>query len=298
LRPLAARLVNDPWTPDLIGVDLDAPSVRAVLATGQAMLFTGAGFSAAASDSEGVFIPSTAEVAKEIWALCFPDEAQDDSALQDLFHYAVHHRRGALEALLQRRLRVDERTLPAFYRHWLEVPWRRIWTLNVDDIELAAARRFRFRRAVRALSALADRYDERLLEDPRRLPVIHLNGMLQSGLEGVTFSTMQYGDRLARKDPWYARFVGDLVRYPFVIVGTRLDEAPLWQHLQTGYRHLVHHRRRICRAWIVAPRLTRARRALLEDLGIRWLRMSAEQFALEVLDPSMGDGRQRTASRE
>ncbi len=247
------------------------------------MLFTGAGFSSGAQDVHGGCIPTSEAIAKEIWEICFPGEEPDESALQDLFHHAARHYPEELEALLRRRLRVLDRTLPAFYAGWFEVPWRRVWTLNVDDIELAAARRFQMQRRVRAFSALTDGFDQKLLSRADELPVIHLNGSLDDGIHHVTFSTTQYGTRLAKRDPWYARFVDDLVENPFVIVGTRLDEAPFWQHLQNGYGAQIGGRKRLCRAWIVTPKLTRARRALLEDLGMEWVPVSAEAFAEGVL---------------
>lgn len=258
-----------------------------MLESGRAMLFTGAGFSSAAQDVHGGCIPTSEAIAKEIWDICFPGESPDESALQDLFHHAARHYPERLEALLRRRLRVDEATLPSFYARWFQVPWRRVWTLNVDDIELAAARRFQMERRVRAFSALTHPFDAMLLEHPDELPVIHLNGLLDEGIHHVTFSTTQYGTRLAKHDPWYARFVDDLVESPFIIVGTRLDEAPFWQHLQHGYGARMNGRNRLCRAWIVSPKLTRARRALLENLGMEWIPISAEEFAQKVLAPPL-----------
>ncbi len=269
-----------------------------MLDSGRAMLFTGAGFSSAAQDVHGGCVPTSEAIAREIWDISFPGEPPDESALQDLFHHAARHYPDRLEDLLRRRLRVEEGTLPLFYARWFQVPWRRVWTLNVDDIELAAARRFQMARRVRAFSALTHPFDAKLLEDSEELPVVHLNGLLDDGIHHVTFSTTQYGTRLAKRDPWYARFVDDLVESPFVIVGTRLDEAPFWQHLQYGYGAHMDRRKRLCRAWIVSPKLTRARRALLEDLGMKWIPVSAQAFAEEILAPPLLRAEPMAASPE
>ncbi len=268
----------------------DVDSLRRILASGEAMLFTGAGFSASAFATNGGTIPSTEEVTRAIWDLCFPDEPQDASTLTDLFHHASRKCPEELDALLKQTLCVRGDGLPDFYGRWFSVPWRRVWTLNVDDIEVAAARRFELPRRVESLSALTQEFDERLLR-PDVLPFIHLNGSVHDGIRHVTFSTTQYGRRLAQFDAWYARFVKDLVTHPFVIVGTKLEEAPLWQSLQASHGHAMDGELAVCSAYIVSTSLTRARRELLGDLGIRWLPWSAEEFAERVLSPPLPERR-------
>lgn len=247
------------------------------------MLFTGAGFSAAARDHSGATIPTTDEITQEIWELCFADEERDKSSLTDLFYFASRHCSRDLDRLLKRRLCVDPKSLDESYRQWFSVPWKRAWTLNVDDIEQAAAHRFDLPRPIETLSALSTDYDERLLEGGA-LPFVHLNGFIGDGIKKVTFSTTQYGDRLARHDPWYERFIDDLVHHPFVIVGTRLEEAPFWRTLHTVYGRDANEKLELTQAVIVSNSLTRARRLLLADLGIKWLQMSAQDFAREVLE--------------
>lgn len=264
----------------------EVDNLRRILRSGEAMLFTGAGFSASAFATSGHTVLSTEEVTRAIWDLCFPGETPDGSTLTDLFHHASRRCPEKLDALLKKALCVREGGLPDFYRHWFSVPWRRVWTLNVDDIEVAAARRFELPRTVRSLSALTDSLDDGLFKS-NELPFIHLNGSIYDGIRHVTFSTTQYGRRLAQADAWYAQFVDDLVTHPFVIVGTRLEEAPLWQNLQASHAEKLDGELEVCRAFIVSPMLTRARRELLGDLGIRWLPWSAEEFAARVLTPSV-----------
>ncbi|HZA50940.1 MAG TPA: SIR2 family protein, partial [Myxococcaceae bacterium] len=264
-----------------VGAD-EIQALRTVLASGQAMLFTGAGFSSSACDRRGRSIPSSEEITREIWDICFPGEEQDGSSLTDLFHHASRRCPDRLDALLRERLSVSEERLPEFYRRWFSVPWKRAWTLNVDDIECAAARRFRLPRPIEPISALTTPLRPELLHT-RGLVFVHLNGRVGDGVRHVTFSTTQYGERLARNDPWYSQFVDDLVHHPFVIVGTRLEEAPFWRTLHQHYGGDQAAPGEVCTAFIVSPKLTRARRILLEDIGIRWLKMSAEEFAENVL---------------
>lgn len=247
------------------------------------MLFTGAGFSSGAFDTGGDGVPTSEEITREIWDLCFARERRDGSSLTDLFHHAARRCPQQLDALLRRRLCVNPSALPGFYAAWFSAPWRRAWTLNVDDIERAAMKRFTLARPIQPISALVEEYRPERLET-KALTFIHLNGSIEHGIENVTFSTTQYGDRLANHDPWYEQFVDDLISHPFVIVGTRLEEAPFWRNLHAAFGSDAHQEMmEVCNAYIVSPSLTRARRALLEDIGITWIEASAESFANEVL---------------
>jgi hypothetical protein len=257
--------------------------VREMIARDQAVLFMGAGFSAGAYDPEGRPLPLGDDLATELFELCFPGVPRDGSQLQDLFHHAMRRHRDALEELLRRRLAVAERTLPEWYALWFAQPWLRAYTLNVDTIEEGIARRFPRVREPVIVSALRER-------DPEipqgSLPIVHLNGVIEDGPEGLTFATSQYGQRLANRDRWYSRLARDLVERPFVFVGTRLDEAPLWQHLEGGELLERDRAEEALRSILVAPDLDRARRSLLEDVGIDWVCASAEQFASVCLDQS------------
>jgi hypothetical protein len=267
-----------------VEIDLDRARklVRSELSRERAMLFMGAGFSSGALDTSGRTVPLGDELAEELFSMCFPGEERDQSALQDLFHHALRHHRDELDELLRARLAVASEKLPEWYRAWFDQPWKRAYTLNVDVIEHAAARRFSLERPVVSVSALRDR-DPQVPE--RALAVIHLNGIIDDGCSGVTFATLQYGRRLASRDRWYAQLAHDLVDASFVFVGTRLDEAPLWQHLEG--REVQKRREEnddAPRSVLVTTKLDRARRSLLDDFDIDWVCASAEEFAMKVLD--------------
>lgn len=256
--------------------------LKSELARGRASLFMGAGFSSGANDANGKPIPLGDELASELFAICFPGEQKDDSGLQDLFHFALRAHHDELEALLRERLTIDTATLPAWYELWFRQPWRSAWTLNVDVIEQAAAKRFALPHEVRSISALARHGPEVL--DERALNVVHLNGIVDDGCEHVTFATSQYGRRLAERDRWYALLANELVERCFVFVGTRLDESPLWQHLEgRDVRRELQRNGDTPRSFLVTTKLDRARRCLLEDFSIDWVCASAEDFARKVL---------------
>jgi hypothetical protein len=277
-RPPLPRLVHSHTDAGAGTLRELARHIADALRAGRMRLFTGAGFSNDTLDPDGEPVPTGHQLRQELWDLSFPREPPDGSTLSDLFEHALRNHPGAVARLLERRLRIDPRSLRARHRLWFALPWRRVYTLNVDDLEMAVARRFELPRPIAAVSALG-----RGRRRARRgLEVIHLNGSIADGLHGITFSTLQYGDRLARRCAFYEQLVLDLRRHPFLIVGTQLGEAPLWQHVQL----LAKRRgwpRRSPGSWLVARRLDRARHSLLRELAIEWIPMSARDFATKIL---------------
>ncbi|MCU1279614.1 MAG: hypothetical protein JWM53_3160 [bacterium] len=259
--------------------------LRRELAAGRMILFTGAGFSSMARDAAGRGrVPTGEQLRRELWDLCFSGEQRDASTLQDLYAHAQVTRPRQLRELLDQRLRVDPRALPQFYEPWLALPWRRVYTLNVDNLATAAMTRFALPRRIRALSALRDGVEDTMLRiDGHQLDVIHLNGIVDDGPERVTFSTVQYAGRLARRCAFYSQLVRDFAEYPVLFVGTKLDEMPLWQHLEVaGLREQIS---QTPPGLLVTQHVTRARANLLAALNIHWLAMDVRTFSTNVLAP-------------
>jgi len=226
--------------------------------SGDAILFTGAGFSGDARDLDGNPLPDAQQMIEELWPLCFDGAALDNSSLADLYDAVLLRAPDRLQAYIERRLRVGDAPLPPHLATWLSAPWKRIYTLNVDDLEAAVQRQFSF---------------------PRPLEVVHLNGFVADGAKALTFSTLQYASRLVGPDQIYRQLVDDLVSSPFVFAGTSLDEIVLWQHVEL-------HRKRRGRAvadrpgsYLVSTHLPRARRVLLEAHAICWVEATVEQVA-------------------
>lgn len=250
------------------------------------ILFTGAGFSADARNIRGEAVPSYLTLKKELWALCFPGDPFDEAAsLQDLYGHAYLRHRPKLTELLTALLSVEADSLPDWYQTILSVPWARAYTLNVDDLAVAASRKFKLPRGLVTISATARAVagsETQTASDA--LEVVHLNGTISDIPDAVTFSTTQYAERLARSEPWYIRLAADLLSRSCVFIGTRLDEPPLWQHIELrrmrgerGVRELRP------RSYLVTQNLDRAREALLAEFNIFWVQMTGEQFVKEIL---------------
>ena len=265
------------------------PHLRTQFEQGRPILFTGAGFSCAAKNALGENLPVGKGLKEKLWPICFPEAAFDaETSLQDLYQYAVKRHRAALSELLTKTFSVSEDDIPGWYQLFFGLPWARVYTLNIDDLESVAARTFQLPRKLNTVSAV--RADAGIGGQPGELDVIHLNGTLADIPDGVTFSVTQYAQRLAGFDPMYRRLTAELLTSPFVFVGTSLDEPPLWQHLEMrrtrgGGRD---QRELRPRSYLVTKHLSPARQALLAEFNVVWLPMYGEEFHEQVLN-NLGD---------
>lgn len=253
---------------------------------GEVILFTGAGFSLSAKDRQGRGIPSSQELKREIWEICYPGEAFDEScSLGDVYAAAMRRSKVPLEMLIRLRLTVDPETLPKYYQSFLNFPWMRWYTLNIDDLESAASRGTNPGREPISISARGP-------EAPRApgppvgagsLEVVHLNGVVSDPIERLTFSETQYAERIGSQEPWYSRCVVDIAARPVIFIGTALNEALLWQHMELRRRRENLGRDLRPTSILIADNLSLPRSEILRDLRINWVKGTAEEFATEIL---------------
>src|SRR5437899_2594195 len=217
----------------------DLLRLRSQASRGELILFTGAGFSLDAKDCSGRPIPSSRQLKLEIWDLCYPNEVFDESSsLGDLYGAALGRRKRDLEHLLQARLTVDPGSLPDYYQVFFNFPWFRCYTLNVDDLESAVARKFGLGRRPVTISPK----NNEVITLPglpfaaHGLEVVHLNGLVGNSPETLTFSETQYAERIGSQEPWYSRCVVDITARPVLFIGTVLSESLLWQHMELRKR--------------------------------------------------------------
>ncbi len=248
------------------------------MSRGEPVLFLGAGFSLGASNQSGLKLPTSRELTQELWHLAFPGEEFDQTTtLGDAFHCARVRGLEPLRRLLQERLAVNSDTLPDYYRTWFSMPWHKCYTLNIDDLEMAAMRRFSLPRQLKSISAINDATTQ---TRGVSLQVIHLNGSLSDSVSQLTFSEPDYGERLTTPDTWLTHSSVDILSRPIVYVGTELHEPTLWQYVE--YRkHKGGYSARELRpgSYLITPELSKARAMLLKELNVDWIPMTAQEFA-------------------
>ncbi|HKO55674.1 MAG TPA: DNA/RNA helicase domain-containing protein [Thermoanaerobaculia bacterium] len=249
------------------------------IARGDTILFTGAGFSLAARTNRGNSVPGVGRLKELLWEVAFPGQPLDTaSTLGDIYECAARRAGNATDDLLRANLTIDQETIDDAYRTWFSFPWFRIYTLNVDDLDEAVQLAYNLPRKIRSVSALT----EGLPPEGSDLLSIHLNGRV-ADYPAVTFSPRQYGERTARPDAWYQHLVADLASHPIVFVGTELDEPPLWQQMELRSAKGARHRELRPGSYLVTPRISVARRTMLESLNIHWIEADQESFAVETL---------------
>ena len=255
--------------------------LAAQMSRGDLILFTGAGFSLSATSRSGQRIPSVKGLRELLWPIAFPGaQIDNESSLGEIFQCALSTAGGRVRQTMQTALDVAPSTLPECYRTWFSIPWKRIYTLNVDNLEVASGVAFDFPRQFISISALRDGLPD-LGAD--RLLYVHLNGQISQFPE-ITFSPRSYAERSTGPDPWYQLLITDLASHPIVYVGTVLEESPLWQHIE--YRR---NRRRGSRelrpgSYLVTPKISTARRVLLQNFNVQLIEMTQEEFATDVLE--------------
>lgn len=257
--------------------------LRSQISRGELVLFIGAGFSVEALNSDGRALPSSRSLTEELWKLAFPDKPYDaDSRLGDTFFAAKRHSASQTAAYLNSRLSVDSITVPDFYKTWFSIPWVRCYSLNLDDLEQAIARKWQLKRNILSRSSTSGKLNGRKTEND--LEVVHLNGAIGDKLDDMTFSAIDYGGRLATPDKDWINCVTDMMSRPVVFVGTELDESPLWQYMQHRHDKGARGTRELRPgSYLVCPVLNYARQRILKELNIDWVPMTARQFEESIL---------------
>lgn len=250
---------------------------------GEAILLTGAGFSHGLTALDGEPLPIGTELARSLWPIAFGEEAFDPAtALSMVYEESLRRSPTLLREQLSRHFEIDRGQIPPRYKFWYSFPWHRIYTLNVDDSDEAVSELLDDQ--LQILSALSStpgdvRHDRRA--------VVHVNGRL-SEFPKVTFSPWDYAERSARQDAWYQEFVTDISTRPVVVVGSVLDESPLWHYLtlrgEKGSRHEMRPK-----SWLVTPKIDPGRRAMLQRLNFEHHADIEEEFYERVLAPVESD---------
>jgi tetratricopeptide (TPR) repeat protein len=255
-----------------------AGRLRGSVRRGELVLFTGAGFTAGARNISGTGVPSSEELRQLIWGIAFGGPVDNDSTLQEVFEVAQREAPSHLSKLLRGQLSIDSTTITRQQLAWLTFPWRRAYTVNVDDLEQAAMAREGVSRTIVSVSALRR---ETLPDAQRDLTWIHLNGDL-ADVPDVTFTEQQYGARTTREDALFSRLVSDLNVSPVVFVGSSLREAQLWRYLELRRLDNPEQASLQPTSFLVTPTLAKARASMLSAMNIEWIATDAADFADSV----------------
>ena len=254
------------------------------LSEGKLILFTGAGFSSNAKDMKGRNLPLAKELAKEISNLIGVEDS--NPSLKEIFEVSIQKQKNKVSKYLQERLTVDSSSLNDIYKVMINQPWYKIYTVNIDDIFSAAQAKFNFDRRIFCVSNYINN-QETQIETPKDLMVIYLHGMLSDIPDDITFSKEQYFEKMAFSDSYYNILASEILQYPFIFLGNKLDEDIFWHYIylrrkKGGIKGLKELRPN---SIIVVPELSNTRQELLKTYNITWIPQTCEEFCQDFLIP-------------
>lgn len=193
---------------------------RRQLSRGEVILFTGAGFSYDAIARDGRPVAQVKDLKVDLARIAFPSSptAAEESSIADLYEVAVARGEGRVRQVFEDRLRVDPRKTTQRFDRWFSMPWKRHYTVNVDDLDEVVNGRASLPRSISSLSA-----STHASVQAGELLSVHLNGKLGE-FPHVTFAARQYARRAGMPDPWYEMLTSDILSSPVLFVGTVVDE--------------------------------------------------------------------------
>lgn len=122
----------------------------------------------------------------------------------------------------------------ATIRALAHVPWRRVYTLNVDNaFEAYVADLFKDRLIDSARSQVfnfSDDYRDTLPDTIQS--IVHLHGTVERPGDGYVFSQSEYAKNISRPNSWMTTLTQLMRAEPFIVAGTTLDEADVTFYLQ------------------------------------------------------------------
>lgn len=161
-------------------------------------------------------------------------------------------------------------------------PWRRVYTLNVDNCF-----EFAFRKLIEQLEFDAeslesfnfcDSYSE-LLSD-KRCSVVHLHGAVERPDDGYVFSRDEYAQSIQRPNSWMLT-LSQLIRTDtFIIAGTSLDEIDVSYYLQQRNQNTS--RGDVPASILIEPYPNRLTEKLCEDHEFVLFEGTPSQFFVEL----------------
>ena len=252
------------------------------LSEGGIILFTGAGFSSEAEDKKGKNLPLSSQLAEELCGLINLKYSPGES-LKDIFQVAVSKKKNEVSRYLKERLAVTSRSLDSEYKTIIGQPWRKAYTVNVDNLFEAAQAKFNFDRRIFCLSGNAATPPSRA-QSPKDLIVTHLHGMLEDIPDQVTFSQEQYFEKTL-SDSCYNILSSEILQYPFLFIGSQLDEELLWHYirlrkLKGAIRDFGELRPN---SLLVIPELSPVRQEWLRGYNITWIPQTRKEFCARFL---------------
>jgi hypothetical protein len=246
------------------------------------ILFTGAGLSKDVTDRDSRNLPLGKDLAKELWDF-FPTifrATYDNSSLKDIFNVLQVKKPNDLVMFLNKRFSVDSKSVKDYYKRYIEFPWHKIYTLNIDDLFEVLERKFNPTIKINPISATKS---DKNKSSYNSIDVIHLNGTYIDAPNNVIFSQDDYATHQGLGHPFYDIFATELNENMVIFIGSELDEEILWKHVSLRSKKSRDLKESRPESFLITPTIQYAKKMSLESMNITHIPMTGEQFSNEIL---------------
>lgn len=158
------------------------------------------------------------------------------------------------------------------------LPWRRIYTLNIDDCFEAAFAEFAKSEGADPGSLESKNFDEDFqdLQPTTFASVVHLHGDVRKASSGYIFSHAEYAKNMTRANSWMLTLVQLIRVEPFVVAGTSLEEIDVTFYLEQ--RNEANIRKDVAPSILVEPFPNKLTERLCEKHGLVLFEGTAQKF--------------------
>jgi energy-coupling factor transporter ATP-binding protein EcfA2 len=220
-------------------------ALQQAIANGELILFLGAGASRGCKSSRGG--DTLDGMGLEVELAKRASLPYDSESLDEVYSAARQELQARLDPILEELFRHSQPSPE--YVEIARFPWRRIYTLNIDDA------------LDQALHKSQQHIRVRLSNDPiedrdtffENLDYIKLNGSIDRLNSGIIFSPSEYAKATATARPWYEQCASDFIRSPFLFIGTKLNEPLLKFHIE---RYKLLNNKNPGKSYVITPSAT------------------------------------------
>ena len=240
-------------------------------------ILLGAGASVGAIGGNGRSLPTGAGLRDALVAEFGLDSGEETLTLPEAYGYLQRHRAAEVNLYLRDWF---TNCRPSWQALLAEFNWRRVWTLNIDDVVENA-----FGETGRPTESLNwnQRFSDREFATGHQ--VIHLHGsatqLHDTGVsDALVFSLNDYLREVSNPRTWHKVFLDEFAGNPFIVIGARLtEEIDLVDALNRGNTSA---KAAGLPSVVVVPEITPIRREQLETAGFVVVEMEGGSFVDEL----------------
>jgi len=250
-------------------------------------LLVGAGINADCLGGDGKLIPDSSALANQLvtdFGLKTDGEDVDlKRAYENIEELRDQHKRNRSQYFKAR----FSNCTPSWQGSIFSLGWRRIWTLNVDDVLENAFVKYTGDITTRRKyhrCTWSDPFIE-LGRENDDVQIVHLHGVAD-GTDNLIFSIVEYVKAITTRKTWHPVFGDEYQGEPFIIIGAKVrDEIDLAEAIRLGNKS----REQLGRPSVIVLReITGLLRAELKRYGLIPIKSDAKAF-IERLTPDVVD---------